>query len=328
MAFNKQSMIKHPLARSERLLVENIDDETVIYDEDTKVAHALKPLAAAVFSYADGKNSSAEIAELASYRLGSGVNEAQVDEAVAELDSCALLDEPGLEGGVSRRDALKRFGAVGVAASASTLLISSIAAPMASAAGLASYGAPFLCGTGDGNSADPITGNTSYGYPQVDYAQPDATSNWNSFIGDTCTGGGSSFYCTHPGDPNYTPAAGTCPSGYTLQNSGSHRGQCLENGSRTNYYNPSGATSCPTSWTKVNQGTAGTYQCVPCDGMVSRNQSYQCCNVVCVPNGVSIAGAITTKSQANPYTATPYGGIGYPAKYCTTNKCNDKGDCS
>jgi hypothetical protein len=322
MAFNKQSVIKHPLARSERLLVENIDDETVIYDEDTKVAHALKPLAAAVFLYADGKNSIAEIAELSSYRLAMTVTEAQVDEAVAELDNCALLDAPELEstGGVSRREALRRFGAVGVAAGAGTMLISSIAAPMASAAGLAGFGAPYLCGTGDGNSADPITGNTANGYPAVDYPQPDATSNWNSFIGDAC---GSTFDCTKPGEPVYTPTTGVCPADWTLQRNGT----CREN-STGRTYNPSGATTCPSNWTKQTVPSSGSYQCVPCDGLVNRNQHYQCCNVVCVPNGVTIAGAITSKGQVNPYTAIPYAGIGYPAKYCTTNRCNNTGDCS
>ncbi len=78
---------KYPLARSERLLVENIGLETVIYDLNTNDAHALKPLAAAVFMYANGENAAADIAELAAYRLATPVTTDDVLETVAQLES-------------------------------------------------------------------------------------------------------------------------------------------------------------------------------------------------------------------------------------------------
>jgi len=209
MAFSKQSVIKYPLARSERLLVENIDDETVIYDEESKAAHALKPLAAAVFSFADGKNSLGDIAELASYRLGAPVTEAQVSEAVAELDGCALLDAPALEleGGVSRRDALKRFGAVGVAAGASTVLISSIAAP-AAFAGVAGNGANYVCGT----DLDNVTGQNSA--KNASFPQVPASSGWEDWIGQSCnTGSIQNYYCVVNGVQYKNVPLSVCESG-------------------------------------------------------------------------------------------------------------------
>lgn len=207
MAFSKKSVIMHPCARSERLLIENIDDETVIYDEESKTAHALKPLAAAVFLYADGKNSLGEIAELASYRLGTAVSEAQISEAVTELDECALLDVPELEDGVSRRDALKRFGAVGVAAGAGTMLISSIAAPVAFA-GLANQGANYICGTGSNNVTSQ---NIS---PAQSWPQPPDSSNWENWIGTKCDPNGkTNYYCVVNGVHYKNVPLSACTSG-------------------------------------------------------------------------------------------------------------------
>ena len=115
MASTEQIVITRPVARSERLLVEAVGDETVIYDQDTQVAHALKPLAAAVFGYADGSNTAVEIAELAGYRLGSAVSEADVRDAIAQLAELSLIEAPE-PSGVSRRTALKVFAATGAGA--------------------------------------------------------------------------------------------------------------------------------------------------------------------------------------------------------------------
>ena len=71
---------------AEGLLVETLGDETVIYDLESKEAHCLKELAAVAFAYADGINSSADIAELAGYRLGRPVTEDEVGDSLAQLE--------------------------------------------------------------------------------------------------------------------------------------------------------------------------------------------------------------------------------------------------
>jgi hypothetical protein len=115
--------------------VESVGDETVVYDTNTSEAHCLKSLAAAVFTYADGSRTAADIAELAAYRMGTPVTEAEVKDAVAQLDSRALLDAGPVVvrngNGISRRDALKRFGAVAGVAAATPLIatVSASAAP-------------------------------------------------------------------------------------------------------------------------------------------------------------------------------------------------------
>lgn len=171
-----------PVARTERLVVENVGDEAVIYDLDTNVAHALKPLAAAVFMYADGKNSPAEIAELVSYRVDASVSEDDVNDALAQLDSLSLLASPVIQvidGGLSRRDALKAFAAVG----AGTALISSVAAP-AALAGSSCVGLD--CVTGKGGSINAGGG--------VSYPQP---TSWNSNGSPNVTYGGTCSYTSN-----------------------------------------------------------------------------------------------------------------------------------
>jgi hypothetical protein len=141
---NKRASI--PIRRTEGLLVEPVGDETVVYDLETKEAHCLKPLAAAVFEYADGRRSTTDIAELAGHRLGTPVSEADLSEALVQLEHAALLDTPivvrtgngaGYDetDGISRRAALRRIGFAGATAAVATPLISSILAPTAAAAG-------------------------------------------------------------------------------------------------------------------------------------------------------------------------------------------------
>ncbi len=163
-------LITRPLARSERLLIEAVGHESVIYDQETSVAHALMPLAAAVFMYADGNNTTEEIAELAGYRLATAVTTAEAAAAVSELDVLGLLDnsardEASADGGFSRRDALKLFAATGVGVA----LVSSVAAPAA----LAAYDCT-QCNTGN----DPTNGSiTPYGTTNTKYPQP---TSWKS----------------------------------------------------------------------------------------------------------------------------------------------------
>jgi hypothetical protein len=300
MAFRKQTVIARPLARSERLLVEAVGDETVIYELDTNVAHALKPLAAAVFNYADGKNTAAEIAELSSYRLATTVTEAEVADAISQLDALSLLDTPELsliESGMSRRDALKVFGAVG----AGTVLVSSVAAPFASANTLSNYGEPYVCAKQNGSNLEDITDASSYN----NVSNSQAPSGWPQPY--KVSGSGYAFVTgTNPGAP--------------VSGSVSTLGQSCY-----------AATSPSTVY--------GTYQVVPCDGNAYQCAQVVCVPTTNgKSNGTptSIAGAITSGSilpatddyptnvgKGNgygPYYDAEYSG--WPFKFCCVgNDC-------
>ncbi len=178
MARRMQTVSDRPAARSERLLVEAIGDETVIYDSDSSVAHALSPLASAVFMYADGERTPAQIAELSAYRLNQPIGEDDVREAVRQLAALNLIEAPQApaeQGGLSRRDALKVFAATGAGA----VLISSVSAPFAMAAGVANN---YLCATDSGYLENS---SGQWLYPQVwsSVGSLDYVNGQNSYVG-------------------------------------------------------------------------------------------------------------------------------------------------
>jgi hypothetical protein len=132
---SRKTAISFPVARTEGLLVETIGDEAVVYDLQSKEAHCLKALASVVFTHADGKTSKDDLAVLAEERLGGTVTPANIDEAVAQLDACALLQVPlVIHDGMSRRALVRKAGYAGATAAFAVPLITSIAAPTAAMA--------------------------------------------------------------------------------------------------------------------------------------------------------------------------------------------------
>jgi len=318
MASKKQTVVTRPVARSEELLVQSVESETVVYDERVKTAHALRPLAAAVFMYADGNNTVEEIAELAAYRLDQTVTVAEVNEAVEQLDSCDLLEMPGdiLSAGISRRTALKTFAAAG----AGTMLVSSIVAPFASATTLSNFGNPYFCSYANSKNVGPFisaSGSTYASDPTVgSVGGSHAPSTWPiPYV--VASGSGSSA--------KYKMAAAGTTGGPVTGTSYNLGGNCFA------YVNGS---------TKVY----GTYQVVPCDGSLG----YSCANVVCVPTNTGeevgsggtasvIAGAITsgpifTDSGASSFSIPngtvapgygPYTDYAYSSNYFYKICCDD-----
>ncbi|HET6771648.1 MAG TPA: hypothetical protein VFH75_08420 [Actinomycetota bacterium] len=117
---------KPPLARTERLIIEDIGAETVVFDEDTGQAHQLSPIASIVFARSDGGNSVTQLAELASSALGEVVDERHVRVALAHLDEQGLMASSPRT--ISRRTMLRRTGAAAGVAFA-TPVITSIMTP-------------------------------------------------------------------------------------------------------------------------------------------------------------------------------------------------------
>ncbi|MFL5906593.1 MAG: hypothetical protein ACJ75Z_03225 [Solirubrobacterales bacterium] len=122
--------IKHPVARDEGLLVEELTDETVVFDEVTKEAHCLSPLAAIVFANCDGSTTISELATLATERLGEPVDESHVIDALAQLQDRDLLSVPPRDG-FNRRQMIGKSAVAAGGAFAGASLITSIMAPAA-----------------------------------------------------------------------------------------------------------------------------------------------------------------------------------------------------
>ena len=120
-----------PHARTDGLVVQELPEETVVYDLHRHKAHCLNPTSAFVWKQCDGKSSIAEIAALLPRELDLPPDEEIVRLALERLEQVHLLREPVLEpesARLSRRDVARRVGLVGGLA---TLLpvVTSIVAP-------------------------------------------------------------------------------------------------------------------------------------------------------------------------------------------------------
>jgi hypothetical protein len=121
-----------PAARKSRLLVRELAEEVLVYDEEGHRAHCLNRTAALVWKSCDGKTPVARIAERVGGQLSTRVPEELVWLALEQLAEFDLLaggarppESPGL---ISRRGMLRRLG---IAAAVSLPLITSVVSPNA-----------------------------------------------------------------------------------------------------------------------------------------------------------------------------------------------------
>src|SRR4051794_27034335 len=122
----------HYTARTDDLVIQNVDDEILVYDRRTDTAHCLTSFAASIWRRCDG---GADLQELiASTELPAGHEDAEaaVLLALSELSEKGLLESSASSPGVSRRQALGRMAGVGLAA-ASVPFVVSAAVPTAEA---------------------------------------------------------------------------------------------------------------------------------------------------------------------------------------------------
>lgn len=126
-------MTSRPLARSQDLIVEELGDELLVYDESVDRGHCLSPEAARVWRRCDGKTP----ADGLSRQLG--LDSDMVARALKELEDCDLLEAPpelavdGAAAGSTRRELAVKTAKVGAAAAVAPLIMS-IVAPTAEAA--------------------------------------------------------------------------------------------------------------------------------------------------------------------------------------------------
>jgi hypothetical protein len=123
-----------PAARTEDLIVQEMADEVLVYDQRRHQAHCLNETAARVWRGLDGQSTARQVAARLSRQQGVEVSAAVVELAVDQLRRSGLLSGPLAEnttGDVSRRAMLKR---VGVGAAVALPVVASIVAPRAAQA--------------------------------------------------------------------------------------------------------------------------------------------------------------------------------------------------
>jgi hypothetical protein len=116
-----------PLARTDGLVVEDVGDEVLVYDQRNDQAHCLTREAAMVWRVCDGKTSADELA------TALELDPETVRLAVEQLDSCGLFDSAPIPG-VTRREATIRMAKAGGVAAAAPLIYSIMAPTPALAA--------------------------------------------------------------------------------------------------------------------------------------------------------------------------------------------------
>lgn len=99
-----------PNAREKGLVVQDLADETLVYDLERHKAHCLNRTAAAVWRLCDGKRDEAALARLLEKDLGTA-DEDVVRLALRDLGRARLLQEPvAADARLSRRRLIQRLG--------------------------------------------------------------------------------------------------------------------------------------------------------------------------------------------------------------------------
>lgn len=119
-----------PKARQNDLLVEQVGEETIVYDGERQEAHSLNRSASIVWRNSDGEHSVPQLASLLGNELGIEPNDTLVEYAIDRLADAHLLDDNS----VSRRAMVKRMTFAGAAALALPVVLSIVAPTEAMAA--------------------------------------------------------------------------------------------------------------------------------------------------------------------------------------------------
>jgi len=122
----------NPKARKKNIVVQELEDETLVYDLDSNKAACLNETSRMIWNYCNGKNSIDEIADLVSVEAKSLVSTELVELCIEQLMRESLLDNncdltTSLTG-LSRREAVKR---IGLSVAVALPIVASIAAPSA-----------------------------------------------------------------------------------------------------------------------------------------------------------------------------------------------------
>jgi Coenzyme PQQ synthesis protein D (PqqD) len=125
---------QYPLARKDKLVVRELEDETLVYDLTRNKALCLNRTAAAVWKSSNGQKDAAQIADELSIEFGATVEEKMVWSAIDQLGRDHLLEYcipvPANQSVVTRRKQLKYMAR----AAAAVPVVAVLTAPRASAA--------------------------------------------------------------------------------------------------------------------------------------------------------------------------------------------------
>jgi hypothetical protein len=142
------STLRPRSVQGDRITIQEVDTETLIYNERTHRAWCLNRSSACIWRLCNGQNTVRQIADAATAELGSPVSEDLVLLTVDELREKELLEPMAAEvlpPGMTRR---QMMGRMGLTAAALLPVIAALTAPPAKAQG-GSVGTGVVPGEGD-----------------------------------------------------------------------------------------------------------------------------------------------------------------------------------
>ncbi len=170
-------------ARRDGLFVQDVGDELVIYDRNTRKAHRLNPTAALVWRACDGETRLADIVEAVQRKLGPAADENLVRIAMGRLAAVHLLEKdlgPSVGEVAESRRAFLRKGAAAGAISLLMPVVVTLPRPSLAAA-LSPVGPQAL-------AVSSIVANAYYQSVEPAPRRPGATATF----------GGGCFWCLEP----------------------------------------------------------------------------------------------------------------------------------
>ena len=123
-----------PKARTDNLVIRDLDDETLVYDIERDEAHCLNQTAALVWKECNGKTTATQAARALKKELDVPVDADVIWLAVKQLQRFHLVETSGKSPAVSRRDLVLKYAPAALALP----VILSITAP--TPAGISSCG--------------------------------------------------------------------------------------------------------------------------------------------------------------------------------------------
>ena len=150
-----------PLARKDNIVIQKLENETLVYDLKENKAFCLNETSAIVWELCDGNRTATEMSDEMSKKLKTRLSEELVYLALDQLGKDGLLDSdtPDYFGRLSRREVIRKVGFASVVA---LPMISSLVAPEASMAQSVCTGINLACSPGDCCPGDICL---SFGFP-------------------------------------------------------------------------------------------------------------------------------------------------------------------
>ncbi len=101
-----------PKARKENIVIQKIDDETLVYDLNANRAYCLNKTSALVWALCDGNRTATQISDEMSKDLKALVSEELVYLALGQLGKDGLIENGTQDylAGVSRREVIRKVG--------------------------------------------------------------------------------------------------------------------------------------------------------------------------------------------------------------------------